>query len=75
MTVLVAIGQSELMEALIDPGSQLNLLLAVTAKEHDLTVRPLPKLLAEGVNGKELKIYGTTMVAMSIKDSRGRTEV
>jgi len=75
LTVQVAIGQSEPIEALIDPGSQLNLLSAVTAKEQDLKVRPLPNLLAKGVGSGELKVYGTTRVAMSIKDSRGKTEV
>jgi hypothetical protein len=74
LTVGVAIGLSEPVEALIDGGSQLNLLSAVLAKEHDLPVQPLPKLLAEGVNGKELKVYGTTRVAIRITDSRRKTE-
>jgi hypothetical protein len=74
LTAKVAIGQSGFVEALIDGGSQLNLISAMLAKEHDLTVRPLPKLLAEGVDGKALKVYGTTEVAIRIRDSRGKEE-
>jgi hypothetical protein len=75
LTAKVAIGQSEFMEALIDGGSQLNLLSVMLAKEHDLPVQPLPKLLAEGVDGNALKIYGTTIVAIKIVDSRGKEEI
>jgi hypothetical protein len=75
LTTKVAIGQSDLIEALINGGSQLNLLSALLAKKQDLTVQPLPKLLAEGVDGKALKIYRTTQVAIQIRDSRGKEEI
>ena len=74
LTVKVSLGQSEPIEALLDGGSQLNLISASLAAEQGLLVHPLPKLLADGVNGKELKIHGTTMVTMKVVDSRGKQE-
>jgi len=74
LTVKAAIGQSEPFEALIDGGLELNLLSARLAKEQDLVVHPLPKLLAKGVGGKAIKIYGTTLAAIRIVDSRGKEE-
>jgi hypothetical protein len=62
-------------EVVVDGGSQLNLISAVFAKERGLKVEPLPDLLAEGVSGDKLTIYGTANVNMLIQDSRGRTEV
>ena len=44
------------------------------AKEHNLTVRPLLRLLAEGVDSKALKVYRTTEVAIRIRDARGKEE-
>lgn len=62
------------MEALVDGGSQLNLISVLLVKELDLVMEPLPSLVAEGVGGTNLSIYGTTTVDMTITDSRGRRE-
>ena len=59
---------------MIDGGSQLNLISATLTKECDLQVDPLLKLLAEGVDGGKLTVYGTTTVETTITDSRGRVE-
>ena len=58
----------------MDGGSQLNLLSAMVAKEQCLQVDPLPSLIAEGVNGGSIPVYGTTTVTMMITDSRGKQE-
>jgi hypothetical protein len=58
----------------VDGGSQLNLLSAMVAKEQNLQVDPLPSLLAEGVNGGSIPVYGTTTVTILITDSRGKQE-
>jgi hypothetical protein len=63
------------VEALIDGGSQLNLLLALLAKEQDLIVSLLLKFLAEGADGKSIKVYRTTKVSIEIVDSRGKKEI
>lgn len=68
------VGDSDPIDALIDGGSQLNLLSANLAKEHDLTVEPLPSLVAEGLGGSEIKLYGLTVAKLLITDSRGRTK-
>lgn len=75
LTVEVAFGGRPGIEALVDGGSQLNLMSAVLAKELDLHVSPLPKMVAEGVGGVELPIYGTTTTNVAITDSRGRVQV
>lgn len=62
------------MTALVDGGSQLNLLSIHKAKEHELRVASLPNVMAEALSGAEFKIYGTTEVTMRITDSRGRTK-
>jgi hypothetical protein len=59
---------------MIDGGSQLNLMSALLAKEQGLEIDPLPKLLAEGVNGSELLVYGTTTAEVNITDSRGKKQ-
>jgi hypothetical protein len=74
LTVKFAIGNSGLKEAMIDGGSQLNLLSAILAKEQGLQVNPLPELLVEGVGGFELPVYGTTEANVTITDSRGRVQ-
>lgn len=74
MTVQTCIGALEI-EALLDPGSQLNLLAPRVAKEMDLRIEPLPNLLAEGANGTGLTVYGTTVANVTITDSRGRVQV
>ena len=58
----------------MDGGSQLNLLSAMVAKEQNLQVDPLPSLLAEGVNGGSIPVYGTTTVTILVTDSRGKQE-
>jgi hypothetical protein len=72
LTAKVTVGQSDLFEALIDGGSQLNLVSAELAKEHDLPITPLSKILAKGVDGRKLKVYGTTETSVRIVDSRGK---
>jgi hypothetical protein len=74
LTVRLSVKSSSQIEALVDGGSQLNLMSAVLAKEQELTVDPLPKLLAEGVNGSEIPVYGTTTADVDITDSRGCVE-
>jgi len=44
------------------------------AAEQGLLVYSLPKLLADRVNSKELKIYSTTIVTIKVVDSRGKQE-
>jgi hypothetical protein len=47
----------------------LNLIMsAVLAKEQELTVDPLLKLLAEGVNRLEILVYRTTTADVGITD-------
>ena len=73
LEVRVQIGQDP-MTALVDGGSQLNLLSIHKAREHELRVTALPNLMAETLSGAEFKIYGTTEVTMKITDSRGRVK-
>jgi hypothetical protein len=75
LTLQVEVEGAKPEEAVVDGGSQLNLISAVFAKERGLKVEPLPDLLAEGVSGDKLTIYGTANANMLIQDSRGRTEV
>jgi hypothetical protein len=74
LTVKLTVKSSSLIEALVDGGSQLNLMSARLAKEQGLEIEPLPKLLAEGVNGSEIPVYGSTAADVDITDSRGRVE-
>ena len=74
LTVQAVVGSSGAFEALIDGGSQLNLISAMVAKEQSLQVDPLPQLLAEGVNGSSIPVYGTTTAMTTITDSRGREQ-
>lgn len=74
LTVSVTIGTSSAREALIDGGSQLNLISALLAKELDLRVKPLSTFLAEGANGSKMPIHGTTTADVAITDSRGRKQ-
>ena len=74
MTVQCTIKLSQPQEAMIDPGSQLNLMSAILAKEQDLPINPLPNILAEGVNGGKLTVYGTAETDVTITDSRGRVK-
>jgi len=74
LTVNVSIHGSHSIEALIDGGAEINAISPTLAKEHDLTIEPLPNLIAEGANGVKLTIHGLSMVTMDITDSRGRTQ-
>lgn len=74
MTVKAAINSSASMEALVDGGSQLNLLSATLAKEQELSVDPLPQLGVEGAGGSQLPVYGITTCDVTITDSRGRQQ-
>jgi hypothetical protein len=74
LTVKYTVGSSQPQEAIINRGSQLNLMSALLAKEQGLEIDPLPKLLAEGVNGSELPVYSTTTAEVNITDSRGKNQ-
>lgn len=58
-------------EALIDSGSQLNLISALKAKELGLRVDPLESFAAEAANRSKMTVYGTTVADLAITDSRG----
>ena len=75
LTVKVTVKSSKPIEAIIDRGSQLNLILSIQAKELALQVNKLPNLIAEGINRGKLSIYGSTTVNASIIDSQGRVKV
>jgi hypothetical protein len=74
LTVKVTVQSSSQKEALINRGSQLNLMSALLAKEQRLTIKPLPKLIAEGVNRLEIPVYRTTTAGIAITDSRSRIQ-
>ena len=75
LTTTVVVESSAPIEALIDGGSQLNLMSALLAKEQGLTVDPIPSLLAEGANGGEIAVYGLTTAAVTITDSHGHKQL
>jgi hypothetical protein len=62
------------LDALIDPGSQLNLIDKLLALQQNLGIEPVPQLFAECANGSEMPVYGYTFANVAITDSRGRTE-
>jgi hypothetical protein len=74
LTVSMTIGSSPRKEALIDGGSQLNLISRRLAAEQGLIVEPLPNFLAECANGSEISIQGITTADVTITDSRGHKE-
>jgi hypothetical protein len=75
LTVSVTINLSPLkQEALIDGGSQLNLISALLVKEMGLKVTLLLKILAQGANGSKLIVYGTITASVDVTDSRGRVQ-
>jgi hypothetical protein len=74
ITIRTGIGGREDIETLVDPGSQLNLIDGVLAKELGLNVTPLPSLLAEAANGSDMGLLGATTAEVSVKDTRGRTQ-
>jgi hypothetical protein len=47
---------------------------ALLAKEQGLEIDLLLKLLAEGVNGSELLVYGTTIAEVNITDFWGKNQ-
>lgn len=72
MTAKVKIGASELQDALIDSGSELNLISSPFAKQLGLKLQPLPSLEAEAANGSSIPIDGATTVEVAVTDARGR---
>jgi hypothetical protein len=74
LTAKVAVDQSDFFKALVNGGSQLNLISAELAKEHDLPITLLSKILAEGVDSRKLKVYRTTETSVRIIDSRGKEQ-
>lgn len=74
MITLKAKAADRDIQALVDPGSALNLLSARLAKEMSLEVTPLENLLAQAANGSDLTIYGTTVAYLALTDSRGRQQ-
>jgi hypothetical protein len=73
LTIQTVIKQSE-VEALINRGSQLNLINKAFINERKLKLRPIPELLAEAANRSEMQIYRITTADVDILDSRGRKE-
>jgi hypothetical protein len=52
----------------------LNLVSAKLAKEHDLPITPLLRVLAKGVDSRKLKVYRTTETSVRIVDSCGKEQ-
>jgi hypothetical protein len=72
ITLPVRVKDRKGLSALVDPGSYLNLMDAVLAKELGLTWRQLPpRVGASTANGTSMTIYGIAEVEMSIQDSLG----
>jgi hypothetical protein len=61
-------------EALINRGSQLNLILALLVKEIELKVTLLLKILAQRVNRSKLIVYSTTTTSLDVTNSRRRIQ-
>jgi hypothetical protein len=75
LTVSVTINLSPLkQEALINRGSQLNLILALLVKEIELKVTLLLKILAQRANRSKLTVYSTTTASVDVTNSRGRMQ-
>jgi hypothetical protein len=74
LTVNATIGSSKSKEALIDGGLQLNLISKSLVTEQGLCTNSMLKLLAEGVNGSEILVYGITTADVTITDSCGRKQ-
>jgi hypothetical protein len=69
LTVKTQINRTNSVKALIDKGLQLNLLSLLVAKENNLDIKLLPKLLAEELNRSNLTVYRITLANVSITDS------
>jgi hypothetical protein len=75
LTVSVTINLLPLkQEALINRGSQLNLISALLVKEIGLKVTLLLKILAQGANRSKLTVYSTTTASVDVTNSRGRMQ-
>lgn len=74
LTIKATIDGS-MFETLIDPGSQINIISAIRAKELDLHTDPLTPIQAHSMDGTDIKIYGTTIATVEVTDSRGRREM
>jgi hypothetical protein len=73
LTISVTINLLPLkQEALINRGSQLNLILALLVKEIELKVTLLLKILAQRVNRSKLIVYSTTTTSLDVTNSRRR---
>jgi hypothetical protein len=72
LTAKITIGSSREKEALINLGSELNLLSNYLAKELQLPITLLTQFCAEAANGLEMSIIGATTVEVAITDLRGR---
>jgi hypothetical protein len=71
LTISVTINPSPLkQEALINRGSQLNLISALLVKQIELKVTLLLKILAEEANRSKLTVYRTTTATVKITDLR-----
>jgi hypothetical protein len=61
------------LSALVDPGSHLNLMDAVLAKELGIQWKPLlSSMNATGPNGSPMTIYGIAEASMTLLDTKGR---
>jgi hypothetical protein len=74
LTVQAHTDPSRPVTALIDPGSQINVITPKLAKEWDLEVESLPWLKARAANGDGMTVYGYTVANVHILDSRGRQQ-
>jgi hypothetical protein len=72
ISIRASIGEREELNALVDPGSYLNLLDTVLAKELGLKWKALPPNFgATAVNSSSITIYGVTEVNIVLSDSLG----
>jgi hypothetical protein len=77
ISIRALISDRDDLEALVDPGSYLNLIDAVLAKELGLEWKPLPRrIAASAANGSTLTMYGVSEVSITLYDAKGqlRTE-
>jgi hypothetical protein len=74
LTVSITIESSPQKKALIDRGSQLNLISRRLATKQGLIVKPLPNFLAECANRSKISIQSITTADITITDSQGHKE-
>jgi hypothetical protein len=70
----VTIGEADPVQAVIDGRAQLNVLSAKLAKEQDLIVKPLPKIIPKSPNGVGYTVYEYTFTDVRIVNSKGREQ-